>query len=120
MIGHDCYSNAFLIDHIAIKNHYLQIYFNSGGGASESQCLTPEVTPEVAPMCNCTLGSVGLDVGSDFSLDGGSALATTSTTATTTTTTAQSCGNELTWPDLDHDLVCGDCKVLVDNMDIKY
>ena len=71
-------------------------------------------------MCNCTLGSVGLDVGSNFSLDGGSALATTSTTATTTTTTAQSCGNELTWPDLDHDLVCGDCKVLVDNMDTKY
>ena len=79
--------SSMIIDHIAIKNHYLQIYFNSGGGASESQCLTPEVTPEVAPMCNCTLGSVGLDVGSNFSLDGGSALATTSTTTTTTTIT---------------------------------
>ena len=30
------------------------------------------------------------------------------------------CSNELTWPDLDHGLVCGDCKVLVDNMDTKY
>ena len=33
---------------------------------------------------------------------------------------APSCGNESTWPDLDHDLVCGDCKVLVKKMDTKY
>ena len=30
------------------------------------------------------------------------------------------CGNELTWPDLDGNTVCGDCKVLVDNMKTKY
>merc|ERR1711981_1488356 len=28
--------------------------------------------------------------------------------------------DESTWPDKDHDLVCGECKVLVDNMDDKY
>ena len=28
--------------------------------------------------------------------------------------------DESTWPDKDHGLVCGECKVLVDNMDDKY
>ena len=30
------------------------------------------------------------------------------------------CGDEHTWPDLDDNLVCGDCRVLVTNMDTKY
>merc|ERR1719222_24856 len=30
------------------------------------------------------------------------------------------CGDELTWPDLDKNLVCGECKVLVKNMKKKY
>lgn len=28
--------------------------------------------------------------------------------------------DESWWPDLDHDLVCGDCKVLVDDMKTDY
>ena len=28
--------------------------------------------------------------------------------------------DESTWPDKDHDTVCDDCKVLVDNLDDKY
>ena len=31
-----------------------------------------------------------------------------------------SCGDEHTWPSLDHNLVCGDCTVLVTNMDTTY
>ena len=34
--------------------------------------------------------------------------------------TGLSCGDEDTWLDLDHGLVCGDCKVLVANMTTKY
>jgi len=30
------------------------------------------------------------------------------------------CADEKSWPDLDHDLVCGECKVLVDDFDSKY
>ena len=30
------------------------------------------------------------------------------------------CGDVHTWPDLDDNLVCGDCRVLVTNMDTKY
>merc|ERR1712066_1071318 len=30
------------------------------------------------------------------------------------------CGDEHTWPDLDDNLVCGECKVLVRNMKTKY
>merc|ERR1712088_349141 len=30
------------------------------------------------------------------------------------------CGDEHTWPDLDDNLVCGECKVLVRNMKKKY
>ena len=30
------------------------------------------------------------------------------------------CGDEHTWPDLDDNLVCGECRVLVTNMDTKY
>ena len=31
--------------------------------------------------------------------------------------TSSRCGNEYTWPDLDDDVVCGDCIVLVRHMD---
>ena len=31
-----------------------------------------------------------------------------------------SCANEQSWPDLDHNRVCGECKVLVNHMSSKY
>ena len=30
------------------------------------------------------------------------------------------CGDEADWPDLDHDLVCGACQVLVNHFDSRY
>lgn len=39
---------------------------------------------------------------------------------TTTPPPAGTCGDEASWPDLDHGLVCGECKVLVDKFDEKY
>lgn len=39
---------------------------------------------------------------------------------TTTTYPQGTCADEASWPDLDHDMVCGECKVLVSNFDTKY
>jgi len=39
---------------------------------------------------------------------------------TTTPLPAGTCADEASWPDLDHDLICGECKVLVNHFDSNY
>jgi len=65
-------------------------------------------------MCDETLDS------SDAICQCGPSSATPESSPTTTEASHAATCSESQWPDLDHNLVCGDCKVLVDEFDSKY
>jgi len=66
---------------------------------------------EISPTDNCTnMVEESTTVATEF-LDQGKEASLSANTG---------CNGELTWPDLANSLVCGECKVLVDNMDTKY